>query len=155
MTEMTDLSARARSFLSGEALTLEEANKLWQHLQKNNEVLTARAVLAQIREEDSLVDRPRLSLSVRRKLLRQEAMLTSKDPELSSATRHDQAIALLSQGFDLNDTAFTDPETLGIAAGIYKRRWFDLGQLTGIYGVLLRCMSAVRAARWATMLTRR
>ena len=144
MTEMTDLSARARSFLSGEALTLEEANELWQHLQENNEVSTARAVLARIREEDSLVDRPRLSLSVRRELLRQEAMLTSKDPELSSATRHDQAIALLSQGFDLNDTAFTDPETLGIAAGIYKRRWFDLGQL-----VDLRCAASLyeRGAR--------
>jgi predicted acylesterase/phospholipase RssA len=141
---MTDLLPRARSFLSGEALTLEEAKVLWQRLQENNEISAARAVLARIREEDSLVDRSGLSVTVRHELLRQEAMLTSKDPELSSATRHDQAIALLSQGFDLNDVSLTDPETLGIAAGIYKRRWFELGQLAD-----LRCAASLyeRGAR--------
>jgi predicted acylesterase/phospholipase RssA len=137
MTGMTDLSARARSFLSGEALTLQEATDLWDELQKNNEISTARAVLARIREDGSLLDRSALTVARRRKLLQQEAILTSKDPELSSATRHDQAIALLSQEFDLNDASFADSETLGIAGGIYKRRWFELGQLAD-----LRCAAS-------------
>ena len=74
MTGMTDLSARARSFLSGEALTLQEATNLWDELQKNNEISTARAVLARIREDDSLLDRSALTVARRRQLLQQEAI---------------------------------------------------------------------------------
>jgi len=136
---MPDLLTRAQSFLSGEALTFKEADELWRQLQAANHISVARAALAHIREEGSLLDRSAQSVGVRRELIRQEAMLTSKDPELSSATRHDQAIALLSQDFDLNDTSLNaDPETLGIAAGIYKRRWFELGQLSD-----LRCAASL------------
>src|SRR5215472_14576541 len=113
--ETTDLSARARSFLSGEALNLEVAKVLSEQLQSCNRISTARAVLARTREDGALIDPSALTRPVRRKLLQQEAMLTSKDPELSSATRHDQAIALLSREFDLEDPSFADPETLGIA----------------------------------------
>jgi predicted acylesterase/phospholipase RssA len=137
MNGKTDPSVRARAFLSGEALKLEEATALWRQLQSANQISTARAVLARIREAGSLLDPQSLSGAVRHKLLQQEAMLTSKDPELSSATRHDQAIALLSQEFDLNDSSFSDRETLGIAGGIYKRRWFELGQLAD-----LRCAAS-------------
>ena len=48
------------------------------------------------------------------------------------ATRHDQAIALLSQQFNLEKPSFTDSETLGITGGIYKPRWFELGQLADL-----------------------
>jgi predicted acylesterase/phospholipase RssA len=137
MNGKTDPFVRARAFLSGEVLKLEEATALWQQLQSANQISTARAVLARIREAGSLLDPQSLSGTVRHKLLQQEAMLTSKDPELSSATRHDQAVALLSQEFDLNDPSFSDRETLGIAGGIYKRRWFELGQLAD-----LRCAAS-------------
>jgi predicted acylesterase/phospholipase RssA len=137
MNGKTDPFVRARAFLSGEVLKLEEAKVLWQQLQNANQISTARAVLARIREAGSLLDPQSFSGTVRHKLLQQEAMLTSKDPELSSATRHDQAVALLSQEFDLNDPSFSDRETLGIAGGIYKRRWFELGQLAD-----LRCAAS-------------
>lgn len=132
MNEQTDLSARAASFLSGECLSLAKAKALWKELQKSNQISTARAVLAHIREQGSLLDPSALTASARDELIQKEAILTSKDPELSSATRHDQAIALLSQQFDLEKPSFTDSETLGIAGGIYKRRWFELGQLADL-----------------------
>src|SRR5262249_42363713 len=64
-------------------------------------------------------------------LCRQEALLTSKDPELDTATRHDEALNLLTSGFEFieNKELAGDSETLGIAGGICKRRWNDLGQL--------------------------
>ena len=135
---MADAVTRAQSFLAGEALTFQEADALWQQLQKDNHVSLARAVLARMREKQSLLDGMNVSVAMRRKLLQQQAMLTSKDPELSSATQHDEAIALLREQFDLDDPSLdNDPETLGIAAGIYKRRWFELGQL-----VDLRCAAS-------------
>ena len=137
MNGKNNLPVRAQSFLSGEQLTLEQAKKLWKGLQDANQISTARVVLARIREAGSLLDPQSLSGPIRRELVQQEAMLTSKDQELSSATRHDQAIALLNQEFDLNDLSFSDRETLGIAGGIYKRRWFELGQLAD-----LRCAAS-------------
>jgi hypothetical protein len=43
--------------------------------------------------------------------------------------RHDKALEILSDMFDLDDPSLNgDAETLGIAGGICKRRWLDLGQ---------------------------
>ncbi|MDZ7597791.1 MAG: tetratricopeptide repeat-containing protein [Desulfobacterales bacterium] len=54
----------------------------------------------------------------------------SKDPEINSAVRHDLAIETLGEEFDLDDPGLDgDAETLGIAGGILKRRWQELGQL--------------------------
>jgi predicted acylesterase/phospholipase RssA len=63
-------------------------------------------------------------------LCQQEALLTSKDPDLGAAIRHDQAIEILAQRFEFIDDKDLpgDAETLGIAGGICKRKWRDLGQ---------------------------
>src|SRR5262249_58738903 len=67
------------------------------------------------------------------RLCREEALLTSKDPELNAATRHDDALKLLARGFRLKSAGLDgDGETLGIAGGICKRRWNDLGQLNDL-----------------------
>src|SRR5262249_15075850 len=64
------------------------------------------------------------------KLCRQEALLTSKDRELSATVRHRRALEILKERFgSLDDKKYDgDAETLGIAGGIYKRQWEDLGQ---------------------------
>jgi predicted acylesterase/phospholipase RssA len=130
---LTELSAQARSFLAGNALTFEQANALWTELLKRNEVSQARTVLERLRDDGTLLDRLPPSRETRRKLCRKEAMLTSKDPELSAAVRHDRAIEVLAEEFDLDDAALDgDGETLGIAAGIYKRKWYELGQLADL-----------------------
>ncbi len=125
---MPDARERSRAFLAGANLTFDEANALWRQLLKDDEPSLARSVLSAMRAGDQLSDGLPAKRSLREKLCQQEAMLTSKDPELSSAVRHDRALEVLTDEFDLDDPRFDDVETLGIAGGILKRRWVELGQ---------------------------
>ena len=127
---MTDLKSRARAFLGGEVLTFEEANALWEPLKKADELSLARRVLERLRDGKGLSDGLPTDLDKKNLLCQQEALLTSKDLELSAATRHDQALRVLAEEFRLEAAELDrDSETLGIAGGILKRRWNDLGQL--------------------------
>lgn len=126
----------AADFLGGKVIDFMAADALWQALRTNDKLSLARAVLDRMDEEGTLFDS--VPASARAQLARQRAMLTSKDPELGAAFRHDRALAILSRQIDLADPALDGQmETLGIAAGIHKRRWQDLGQLQD-----LQCASA-------------
>ena len=126
---MPDYVAQANRFLAGESLSFEEADALWKGLRKTDHLPQARAVLSRLRQGKYLSDALPADKAVLDELCRQEAMLTSKDPELSSATRHRTALEILRQRFVLQDPALDgDAETLGIAGGICKRQWEDLGQ---------------------------
>ncbi len=120
---------RGESFLRGEALMFDEADALWRSLKKENDLALARAVLARVRDREGLVDQLPSKRSVRERLCREEALLTSKDPELSPAIRHDRALGILEEEFDLEDPELDGDRILSVAGGIYKRRWSDLGQL--------------------------
>lgn len=127
---MTDPVTRAGAFLRGEQLSFRDADALWGTLKETDHLSLAHAVLARIRRGEGLTDRLPATRKIREELCRQEAMLTSKDPELGGDVRHNRALDVLADAFDLEDRALDgDGETLGIAAGIYKRRWDDLGQL--------------------------
>ena len=133
-----DPRERARRFLSGESLTFAEADALWRALAKGD-IPLARSVLSRLREgitsrrEDIISSLDGLTPALRIQLRQQEALLTSKDPELSVATKHTLAIGILSGDMDLADPSLdNDAETLGIAGGIYKRLWYDLGQLADL-----------------------
>lgn len=131
----------AAAFLGGQTLLFEDANKLWKQLKGSDEIPLARKVLERLRSEKSLKDSIPAQRPVKDRLCREEALLTSKDPELNVAIRHDLAMRILSDRFDLEDPALDgDSETLGIAGGICKRRWCDLGQLDDL----------VRAGRFYT-----
>jgi predicted acylesterase/phospholipase RssA len=125
---------RARSFLGGENLTFVEANALWRELMRVNELASARMVLQRMRiEPDCITDGVPADQGLRDELCRQEALLTSKDIELNAADRHDLALKLLASRFDLDNSALDgDRETLGIAGGICKRKWDDLGQFADL-----------------------
>ncbi|WP_284619149.1 patatin-like phospholipase family protein [Aquabacterium humicola] len=127
---MPDDGDRARAFLAGTELCFEEADALWQRLKKAGELSLARRVLEQVRDSHCLLDGLPANSQVKRRLCQQEALLTSKDPELGSTLRHDAALRILCEVFDdLDDPAHNvDAETLGIAGGIVKRRWLELGQ---------------------------
>ena len=130
---MTELQSRARAFLAGGALTFEQANKLWKELKNAEELSLGRRVLERLRDGKGLLDALPADRKTRNKLCQQEALLTSKDPELSTDVRHDRALKILGKEFDLGDAALDgDAETLGIAGGILKRRWNDLGQLADL-----------------------
>jgi predicted acylesterase/phospholipase RssA len=120
----------ARAFLCGEKLSFPDADALWRKLKADDHLSLAREVIAWLRDADNLLDPVPARRSIRDELCREHALLTSKDPELSAAVRHDRALELLAEYFDLDDERLDgDAETLGIAGGIYKRRWNDLGQL--------------------------
>jgi predicted acylesterase/phospholipase RssA len=128
----TDAVSHARKFLRGEQLKFAEADELWKRLKKEDQLSLARQVLRQLRERPlCLSDGLPNDTPTKAILCRQEALLTSKDPELDAATRHDEALTLLANvfGFTENAELVGDGETLGIAGGICKRRWNDLGQL--------------------------
>src|SRR5262245_29600229 len=123
---------QARSFLQGERLTFAQANALWRQLKKDDELSWARQVLQRLREvPDCVSDGLPNDKATNDTLCNQQALLTSKDPELDAATRHDDALELLARRFEFikNKELPGDGETLGIAGGISKRRWNDLGQL--------------------------
>jgi predicted acylesterase/phospholipase RssA len=126
----TGTVSHARKFLRGERLKFSEANELWKRLRNEDQLSLARQVLRQLREKPTCLSDgiPNDAATI---LCRQEALLTSKDPELDAATRHDEAIVLLASRFEFvkNSKLAGDAETLGIAGGICKRRWNDLGQL--------------------------
>jgi predicted acylesterase/phospholipase RssA len=128
----TDTVSHARKFLRGEHLKFAEANELWKRLKSEDQLSLARQVLRRLREKPiCLSDGAPNDTRTREILCRQEALLTSRDPELDSATRHDEALNLLAHEFEFieNKKLGGDEETLGIAGGICKRRWNDLGQL--------------------------
>jgi hypothetical protein len=125
---------RARSFLGGENLGFVEANALWRELMRINELASARMVLQRMRvNPDCITHGLPADQELRDELCRQEAVLTSKDVELNAADRHDLALKLLASRFDLDNPALDgDGETLGIAGGICKRKWDDLGQFADL-----------------------
>jgi hypothetical protein len=126
-----ELRERARRFLAGQQLTFEDATELWEGLEKCDELSLARTVLRRMREVKKALLHGLLSDGhVLDKLCRQEALLTSKDRELSATVRHRRALEILVERFgSLDDKKYNgDAETLGIAGGIYKRQWEDLGQ---------------------------
>jgi len=117
----------ALEYLGGAARLFEPLDKLRRQLKAENEITLARRVIAKMRKEEDLLDE--LPASQKPELCRQLAELTSKDPELSVDSRHDIALKILGECFDLGNVALDgQAETLGIAGGICKRRWMDLGQ---------------------------
>ena len=121
----------ARSYLAGKALTFAEAVALWRGLKKADDLSMARRVIERLRRSEGLIDDLPPDIGIRQKLAQQEALLTSKDCELSATLRHDQALRILSREFGkLDDPTLTQSqETLGIGGGILKRRFDDLGQV--------------------------
>ena len=125
---MSDSRDTARAFLAGKELTFAEADELWRALK--NEPSLARPVLERTRSGEGLSDGLPDDRATRDALCQQHALLTSKDLELAASVRHDRALAVLAEGFELDSAELDgDAETLGIAGGIHKRRWDDLGQL--------------------------
>ena len=119
----------AHAFLGGASVRFEAANKLWKQLKDENELSLARLVIARIRRGEGLLDELPSTWEIKARLCQQHAELTSKDPELSASSRHHTAIKILRETFDLDNASLDgDAETLGIAGGICKRRWMDLGQ---------------------------
>ncbi len=126
---MKDAPTQARSFLANEHLSFNDADALWKQLKKQDDLSLARRVLSRVRDGNGLLDGLPPDKETRDELCRQEALLTSKDQELPANKRHKDALTILEERFVLGDDKLNgDEETLGIAGGILKRQWEDLGQ---------------------------
>lgn len=129
------LPERAQSFLAGQPLPWAEANALADALMAGNQISLAREVTQHLRQPGSLTDAPAPPPAQGDRLCLQQAMLTSRDPELPANQRHQAALDGLAAHFGpLSQPALDgQAELLGIAAGIHKRRWQDLGQLADLH----------------------
>jgi hypothetical protein len=88
----------------------EDADNLWKGLRKSDNLPLARAVLSRLRQGKYLADALPGDKALLDELCRQEAMLTSKDPELSATMRHGLALDILrerSRNSDLRDSRTT------------------------------------------------
>ncbi len=86
--------------------------KLAMELKGRNLFGAARRVLARARRVDADQDL---------KLIQQHALCTYKDPNVPAYRALDEALHILARDADLARTE--DPETLGLAGAIFKRKW--------------------------------
>ena len=124
----TDADAAA-NFLGGHAKPCDEVMALAKRLARADRIGLALQLLDQLHEPEALTDGPLNHERIRATALK-SALWTSKDPDLPTSLRHDRALQILGAAYPLDDAALDgNAEVLGIAGGICKRRWQDLGQL--------------------------
>jgi hypothetical protein len=112
----------AERFIVGDAFTADQVDAIWKACKTDEAFSQAPRVLK--RRVDPGPETQITAPAVKPKapspetLREQLALMTSKDPDLAASVRHDWALQILQA-----DTATSTAETLGIAGGIYKRRW--------------------------------
>ncbi|MDH5537561.1 MAG: patatin-like phospholipase family protein, partial [Betaproteobacteria bacterium] len=121
----SDPLQKANDIRRGEAVKPADAFKIAKELAKSQSFDAAQR-LAQYLLDTHNVDAGN-AVELRQKL----ALWTSKNPDAPDDTKHDQALEILDGikgtegGASLEQS--TDPETLGIAGGICKRKWLVTG----------------------------
>ncbi len=106
---------RAKEILRSHEAEVAEVIDLAGRLREASKFDLARRLYSTAREigaTDAAQDR-----EIRQRL----TLCTYKDPDLPTDHRLSRALEILQEGEDLSTT--TDPETLGLAGAIYKRRW--------------------------------
>ena len=112
----------AETILRGKAGAPRELLKLAMALKRQNQFGLARRLLGRARKDATAHDDQELW----RRLTQQHALCTYKDPDQLLDLRLDTALKILKEADDLAKTQ--DPETLGIAGAIHKRKWEVDGQ---------------------------
>src|SRR3954468_1277169 len=118
----------AERFIGGEALSAAQADAIWRACKADEAFSQARRVLKRRCEPVPPSD----------ELRQQWALMTSKDPDLAASVRHDWALRILDPRLDTSSA-----ETLGIAGGIFKRRWDWDGRTTSLEQSLLHYLAPV------------
>lgn len=115
MANESDCVAKARQVLGGVEMPPQELLELALALKEKGEFGYAWKILARARTAKNLA--PALNTRLRQ----EQALCTYKDTHLHEDNRLKRALEILDEGRDLATT--TDPETLGLAGAIHKRRW--------------------------------
>jgi predicted acylesterase/phospholipase RssA len=112
--------ALAKELLRGGSMPPKEAGDLANRLKQQKRFGYARRVLGRARK--ARID----DVKLRELLCQQHSLCTYKDPDLPAERRLDDALRILKELFELDQTK--DPETLGLAGAIWKRKWEVEGQ---------------------------
>lgn len=110
------LVSEAKEILRGTYRKPAEILALAKRLKEVKQFGYARRILARARKDPAVYDEPR-----RLEIFQQSALCTYKDPDLPVDRRLDRALEILREVEDLSATP--NPETLGLAGAIYKRKW--------------------------------
>ena len=112
----------AERFIGGDAFSADQVDAIWRACKTDEAFSQARRVLKRrvMPDPDTRITAPAVDPRApdAETLREQLALMTSKDPDLAASVRHDWALQILQP-----DTVTSTAETLGIAGGIYKRRW--------------------------------
>lgn len=114
--------ARAIEILRGATAGRDEMLKLAKRLASAKRVGLARRLLKLARKDLKKSEYPKIYLEIFQK----SALFTYKDPDLPLEWRLDRALEILQEVEDL--AATENPETLGLAGAIHKRKWEVDGQ---------------------------
>jgi len=121
----------AERFIAGNEMRFDEADAIWKACKTDEAFSYARRVLGRLissaLHKNITPAKAGVEVSSAQKLLEQAALMTSKDPDLAASVRHDWALRILSP-----DLETSSAETLGIAGGIWKRRWEWDGNITSL-----------------------
>ena len=140
----------AEQFISGIEMNEDDVDSVWKACMADDAFSHARRVLKRrvqgdgVRKAEVYPKRPsRVTLGEK------WALNTSKDPDIAASVRHDWALKIL-QEIDLNlDTS--SAETLGIAGGIWKRRWEWSGTIENLEQSLRHYLAPVERGASASV----
>lgn len=135
----------AEDFIAGWELDERDVDGLWNACKSDEAFSHARRVLHRRLTNTSNVVPAREEYPKRptpQKLREQSALMTSKDPDLSASMRHDWALRILEP-----DLQTSSAETLGIAGGIWKRRWEFDGKTASLEKSLRHYLAPVERGR--------
>jgi len=132
----------AEDFISGQALSADQVDEVWRACKTDEAFSHARRVLRRRYQPDPdtpISKPPEHPKAPTEDALREQlALMTSKDPDLPASVRHDWALQILKA-----DCGTSSAETLGIAGGIFKRRWDWDGRSASLEKSLLHYLAPV------------
>jgi predicted acylesterase/phospholipase RssA/CO dehydrogenase nickel-insertion accessory protein CooC1 len=131
-----------RDILRGKEVPVEEMLNLAIQLRQESRFGLARRLLQKAHGNRSV---GRLAAAKQLRLVQQLALCTYKDPDLPAFDRLDRALEILEQDADLASS--TNPETLGLAGAVHKRKWEVDAQKQHLEDALAYYLRGHRAAR--------
>lgn len=132
----------AEQFIGGTRLSVKQVDALWKACKTDEAFSHARRVLNRRRSGKNLLDHPDSGDVSADELREQAALMTSKDPDLAASVRHDWALRILEP-----DLERSSAETIGIAGGIWKRRWEFDGRISSLERSLQYYLAPVSRGR--------
>jgi predicted acylesterase/phospholipase RssA len=140
----------AEDFIAGKEMSECDVDTLWKACKTDEAFSHARRVLHRRRTNAKNIlctNTNYAKIRPSEQTVREQlALMTSKDPDLSASMRHDWALDILKPHIASSTT-----ETLGIAGGIWKRRWEFDGRIYSLEQALKYYLEPITRDRSSAM----